>query len=80
MARIVTLTLDDEAGQYLEHLAADQGRTPGEVAAWIVAEDLRRQRCIDDALVARLDTPVPRIPDSGIVAPPEELARERAGA
>jgi len=28
----VTLTLDDETGAYLARMAADQGRTPAEVA------------------------------------------------
>ena len=55
MAFTVTLTLDDETATYLKTIAADQGRTPAEVAAWIVTEDLRRERAIDAELVARLD-------------------------
>ena len=58
MSVTVTLTLDDEIGAYLERIAADQGRTPAEVAAWIVTEDLRREQAIDADLVARLDDPV----------------------
>ncbi len=50
----VTLTLDDEAGTYLDRIAADQGRTPAEVATWIVTEDLRREQAIDENIVARL--------------------------
>ncbi len=56
MSVTVTLQLDDEVGAYLERLAADQGRTPAEMAAWIVAEDVRWERAIDEELVARLDT------------------------
>lgn len=33
MSKTVTLTLDDEMGAYLERVAADQDRTPAEVAA-----------------------------------------------
>ena len=55
MGRTVTLSLDGETGAYLERLAADQGRTPAEVAAWIVTEELRRERAIDADLLARLD-------------------------
>ena len=51
----VTLILDEETGAYLERIAADQGRTPAEVAAWIVTEDLRREQAMDAELVARLD-------------------------
>jgi len=51
----VTLTLDEETGAYLERIAADQGRTPAEVATWIVTEDLRREQAMDVELVARLD-------------------------
>ncbi len=58
MAFTVTLTLDDETAAYLERIAADQGRTPSEVAAWIVTEDLRREQVIDAALIARLDNVV----------------------
>ncbi len=54
MSMTVTLTLDDEAGTYLERIAADQGRTPAEVATWIVTEDLRREQAIDEDIVARL--------------------------
>ncbi len=55
MGLTVTLSLDGETGAYLERLAADQGRTPAEVAAWIVTEELRRERAIDADLLARLD-------------------------
>ncbi len=55
MAFTVTLTLDEETAAYLERIAADQGRAPAEVAAWIVTEDLRREQAIDMALAARLD-------------------------
>lgn len=55
MGKTVTLTLDDETAGYLEHIAADQGRTPGHVAAWIVPEDLRRERGIDADLIVRVD-------------------------
>lgn len=55
MSTTVTLTLDDETDSYLKRIAADQGRTPAEVAAWIVTEDLRRERTIDAELLARLD-------------------------
>lgn len=53
MSRTLTLTLDDETASYLERIADDQGRTPAEVAAWIVTEDLRRERAIDADLLAR---------------------------
>jgi predicted transcriptional regulator len=55
MTVTVTLTLDDETDTYLKRIAADQGRTPAEVASWIVTEDLRRERTIDADLLARLD-------------------------
>lgn len=55
MSRTLTLTLDDETAAYLERIADDQGRTPAEVAAWIVTEDLRRERAIDAILLARAD-------------------------
>ncbi len=58
MAFTVTLTLDDETAAYLKRIAADQGWTPAEVAAWIVTEDLRRERAIDADLIARLDDAV----------------------
>lgn len=58
MSVTVTLALDDATGAYLERIAADQGRTPAEVAAWIVTEDLRREQAIDAHLLARLDDPV----------------------
>ena len=58
MAFTVTLTLDDETAAYLERLAADQGQTPSEVAAWIVMQELRRERAIDAELIARLDDAV----------------------
>ncbi len=54
LSMTVTLTLDDEAGTYLDRIAADQGRTPAEVATWIVTEDLRREQAIDEDIVARL--------------------------
>ena len=53
MSRTLMLTLDDETVAYLKRIADDQGRTPAEVAAWIVTEDLRRERAIDAALLAR---------------------------
>ncbi len=55
MSMPLTLTLDDDSGAYLERIAADQGRTPAEVATWIVTEDLRREQAIDSDIVARLD-------------------------
>ncbi len=55
MSMTVTVTLDDEVGTYLERVAADQGRTPAELAAWIVTEDVRREQSIDADVVARLD-------------------------
>ena len=55
MSLIVTLTLDDDIGAYLERVAADLGRTPAEVAAWIVTEDLRREQRIDIDLFVRLN-------------------------
>ena len=59
MAFTVTLTLDDETAAYLKkRIPADQGRTPAEVAAWIVTEDLRRERVIDAELIAGLDDAV----------------------
>lgn len=60
MSVTVTLTLDDETDTYLKRIAADQGRTPAEVASWIVTEDLRRERTIDAELLARLDDVVAR--------------------
>lgn len=51
----VTLKLDDVTAAYLVRLATDQGRTPAEVAAWIVTEDLRREQAIDADLLARLN-------------------------
>ena len=51
MACTVSLTLDDETAAYLERIAADQGRAPAEVAAWIVTQELRRERAIDAELV-----------------------------
>jgi predicted transcriptional regulator len=83
MSVTVTLTLDDEVGAYLERIAADQGRTPAEVAAWIVTEDLRREQAIDADLLARLDDPVADARESpgGPQASPSQVAhRERTGA
>ncbi len=54
MSMTVALTLDDEAGTYLERIADNQGRTPAEMATWIVTEDLRREQAIDEDIVARL--------------------------
>ena len=54
MSVTVTVTLDDDTGAYLERIATDQGRTPAEVASWIVAEDLRREQAIDAEIMARL--------------------------
>ena len=47
MSLTVLLTLDEDTTAYLTRFASDQGRTPAEVAAWIVTEDLRRERAID---------------------------------
>ena len=83
MSVTVTLTLDDEVGAYLERIAADQGRTPAEVAAWIVTEDLRREQAIDADLLARLDDPMAddRESPGGPQASPSQVAhRERTGA
>jgi predicted transcriptional regulator len=83
MSVTVTLTLDDETGAYLARLAADQGRTPAEVAAWIVTEDLRREQAIDADLLARLDDPLAEGRDApgGPQTPPSQVAhRERPGA
>ncbi len=83
MGLTVTLSLDGETGAYLERLAADQGRTPAEVAAWIVTEELRRERAIDADLLARLDE---AMGDGGerLGGPPavqdEAARRGRAGA
>jgi predicted transcriptional regulator len=84
MSLTVTLTLDDETGAYLKRIAADQGRTPAEVATWIVTEDLRRERTIDAELLAhvgdaataaRQQPPEPRYPPRQ-----DATSRERAGA
>jgi predicted transcriptional regulator len=83
MSVTVTLTLDDETAAYLERIAADQGRTPAEVAAWIVTEDLRREQAIDADLLARLDDPLADDHDApgGPQASPSQVAhRERTGA
>jgi hypothetical protein len=64
VARVVPLNLDDETGRYLAPLAAAQGRTPAQVATWILTDELRRERCIDDVLVARFDTVAGQILDS----------------
>jgi len=55
MSVTVIVTLDDATGAYLERVAADQDRTPDELATLIVTEDLRHQRRVDAELVARLD-------------------------
>ena len=47
MSMTVVLTLDDATAAYLERIAADQGRAPAEVAAWIVTTDLQREQAID---------------------------------
>ncbi|HXT34538.1 MAG TPA: hypothetical protein VN837_03080 [Chloroflexota bacterium] len=57
MSMAVLVTLDDDIGAYLERIAADQGRAPAEVAAWIVTTDLQREQAIDAELLARLDSP-----------------------
>ena len=57
MSMTVVVTLDDTTGAYLERIAADQGRTPAEVAAWIISADLRREQTIDAELLDRLDSP-----------------------
>jgi predicted transcriptional regulator len=83
MSVTVTLTLDDETAAYLERIAADQGRTPAEVAAWIVTEDLRREQAIDADLLARLDDPLAdgRASPGGPQASSNQVAhRERTGA
>lgn len=59
MSKTIAITLDDETAAYLERIAADQGRTPAEVAAWIVADDLRRERAIDAEIVSRLEAQQP---------------------
>ncbi len=82
MAFTVTLTLDDETAAYLKRIAADQGRAPSEVAAWIVIEDLRRERAIDAALVARLDDAVAdgsERPGGSPTLPGDRRGRERVG-
>jgi predicted transcriptional regulator len=79
----VTLTLDDETAAYLERLAADQGRTPAEVAAWIVTEDLRREQAIDADLLARLDDSLADdrdAPGGPQASPSPVVHRERTGA
>jgi len=79
----MTLTLDDETAAHLKRLAADQGRTPAEVAAWIVTEDLRRERAIDAELLARLDDEVSEgreKPGGPQMSPDDAARRERAGA
>ncbi len=55
MSMTVMVTLDDEVGSYLERVAADQGRTPAELAAWIVTEDVLREQSIDAEVMVRLD-------------------------
>ena len=57
MSLIMTVTLDDKTGAYLERIAADQNRDPAEVAAWILTADLQREQAIDHELVAHLDIP-----------------------
>lgn len=83
MSLTVTLTLDDETGTYLERLAADQGRTPDEVAAWLVTEELRRERAIDAELLADLDDAVDAAHERADGPRPsrdDAARRERAGA
>ena len=83
MSMTVTLILDDETGVYLKRIAADQGRMPADVAAWIVTEDLQRERLIDAEILSRLDDGVagpeelPPRPRSSLVNTARE---ERAGA
>jgi hypothetical protein len=83
MSLTVTLTLDDQTAAYLQRIAADQGRTPEEVAAWIVTEDLRREQVIDADLLAHLDAAVA---DASTLPPHAETvagdapSREHAGA
>ena len=77
MSIAVTMMLDDETAAYLDRIAADQGRTPAEVAAWIVTEDLRREQAIDAELVARLDGHEPTTEFRSTTG--EVVQRERAG-
>lgn len=79
----VTLKLDDVTAAYLVRLATDQGRTPAEVAAWIVTEDLRREQAIDADLLARLDERVAddrERPDAAHGSSNATPRREHAGA
>ena len=78
MSIAVTMMLDDETAAYLDRIAADQGRTPADVAAWIVTEDLRREQAIDAELVARLDCDESAIMARSVEG--ETAQRERAGA
>ncbi len=52
MSVTVIVTLDDATGAYLERVAADQDRTPDELATLIVTEDLRHQRRLDAEMVS----------------------------
>lgn len=83
MGVTMSIVLTDETAAYLELLAAGQGRTPAEVTAWIVTEDLRREQVIDAELVARLDGSLAEAHEH-LAAPQavlDEVAyRERAGA
>ena len=63
MSLTVTLTLDEETATYLARIAADQGRTPDEVATWIVTEDLRHERMVDAELLSRVQD-APESPDN----------------
>jgi hypothetical protein len=77
MSLTVLLTLDEETAVYLARIAADQGRTPAEVAAWIVTEDLRRERAIDAELLARQDDVDTQPMGPALPSPPYAL---RSGA
>lgn len=83
MGLTVTLMLDDETGTYLGRLAADRGRTPDEVASWLVTEELRRERAIDAELLADLDDAVDAArgrADGPRPSRDDAARRERAGA
>ncbi len=83
MSLVVTLTLDEETAAYLQRVAADQGRTPAEVAAWIVTEDLRREMAIDADLLAHRDDALAQAsgrPAGAELARDDAAHRQRAGA